>query len=65
MKKQIIYALYKGDQFIDLGTKEHLAKLLNVTPKTIKFYASPSARKRIKNYSNAMFCIRIEEEEEN
>lgn len=40
------YALYHGDTFIDLGTKEYLAKLLNVNVKTIKFYMSPTYRKR-------------------
>ena len=43
------YALYHGDNFIDLGTKEYLAKLLNVNVKTIKFYMSPTYRKRVKD----------------
>ena len=29
-----IYALYHGDNFIDIGTREYLAKLLGVTKKT-------------------------------
>ena len=41
-----IYALYKGDVFIDLGTKDYLAKLLGVTKKTISFYMSPTYQKR-------------------
>lgn len=39
-RSKVIYALYKGDTFINLGTKEDLAKELNVMPKTIKFYSS-------------------------
>ena len=42
------YALYKGDKFIDIGTKEYLAKLLNVRKETIEFYASPTQLKRNK-----------------
>ncbi len=40
------YALYRGDKFIDLGTKQYLAKLLNVKTATITFYMSPTYRKR-------------------
>lgn len=54
------YALYKGDKFIDLGTKEYLAKLLNVKKKTITFYSSPAQLKRTKD--NAYIVVKIEEE---
>lgn len=55
------YALYKGDTFIDIGTAEYLAKLLNVKKETIKWLASPSARKRRRHGedSNATICVRI------
>ena len=61
MKKPICYALYKGDTFIDLGTKEYLANLINVDPKTIVFYMSPTYRKRNKKGNNYI-VIRIEED---
>ncbi len=41
-----MYALYHGDTFIDLGTKEYLANLLGVKKKTITFYMSPTYQKR-------------------
>ena len=44
-----IFALYKGDKFIDIGTKEYLANLLNVRKETIEFYASPTQLKRNKD----------------
>lgn len=40
------YALYHGDDFIDLGTKKYLAKRLNVKESTITFYSSPTYKKR-------------------
>lgn len=55
-----IYALYHGDTFIDLGTREYLAKLLNVTPKTISFYASPTYRKRTND--NGYIVIKVEDD---
>lgn len=62
MSKKYEYALYKGDEFIDLGTKEYLSKLLGVTKKTIGWLASPSARKRRRKGedSNSLLCVRIE-----
>ena len=55
------YALYKGDKFIDLGTKKKLAKLLGVKISTITFYATPSYRKRgLGEYGNRYIVIKIE-----
>lgn len=51
------YALYKGDKFIDIGTKEYIAKLLNVKKETIDFYASPTQLKRIKD--NGYIVVRL------
>lgn len=55
-----MYALYHGDTFIDLGTKEYLAKLLKVKIKTIEFYASPTYRKRTGD--RGYLVIKIEED---
>lgn len=60
MTKKKEYALYKGDKFIDIGTKEYLAELLNVKKETIEFYASPTQLKRIKD--NAYVVVKIEED---
>ena len=56
------YALYKGDKFIDIGTKEYLAKKLNVRKETIEFYASPAQLKRHKD--NCYVVVRIDDERE-
>lgn len=64
MSKENMYALYKGDKFIDLGTKEYLAKKLNVTPNTIYYYTTAAYRKRIKDYSKRLFVIKIEDDQE-
>lgn len=62
MGRKRIYALYKGDAFIDMGTKEHLAKLLNVETDTIIYYSSPSYLKKGKG--NAYIVIKVEDDEE-
>ena len=55
-----MYSLYKGDSFIDLGTKQYLANLLNVKIETITYYMTPAHRKRVK--SNAYIVIKIEDD---
>ena len=54
-----IYALYKGDEFIDIGTIDYLANLLKVTKKTIMFYSSPTYLKRTKG--NGWVVIKVED----
>lgn len=47
--RRMLYALYKGDEFLDIGTKYELAEKFDVEPKTIAWYASPSYQKRTAN----------------
>lgn len=55
-----MFALYHGDKFVDLGTKEYLAELLNVKIGTINFYMSPTYRRRTND--NGYIVIKIEED---
>lgn len=55
-----MYALYHGDKFIDLGTKQYLADLINVKVSSIEFYMSPVYRKRTND--SGWIVIRIEED---
>lgn len=60
MKEKKEYAIYKGDKFIDLGTREYLAKRFGVTEKYISFLASPTARKRGKKEdSNKLIAVKL------
>ena len=61
MSRMKEYALYKCDKFIDIGTKEYLANLLNVRKETIEFYASPTQLKR--NRDNCYVVVRIDDDE--
>ena len=61
MKKD--YALYKGDTFLELGSRKKLAEYLKVSLNTITFYMSPTYKKRAKNeYSNRLIVFRIEDD---
>ncbi len=61
-RSRMVYALYKGDNFVDMGTAEDLAKAMNVKPKFIKYLASPANLKKIENRNNsknAMITVRV------
>lgn len=60
MRKKQEYALYKGDEFIDLGTIEELAERMGVAPNTIRYYQTTIYKKRGKDDSNRKVLIKIE-----
>jgi len=45
-KGKRVYALYKGDEFRDIGTAEYLAEIEDTTIDCIKFCATPTYKKR-------------------
>lgn len=45
------YAIWKGDECIAIGTAKELAKRFGVTVKTIRWWASPAAKRRDKGKS--------------
>lgn len=56
-----VYAAYKGDEFVDLGTKRELAESLGVTEKAIELFMSPSYKAR--KSETKTIVIRIEDDE--
>jgi hypothetical protein len=57
------YALYKGDEFIDIGTAEKLSAKYGFTPGTIRFYASASyMREERSKRPNAVVCVNLGKE---
>jgi hypothetical protein len=58
-----VYAVYKGDKFIDEGTKEELAQRFGVKVKTVGFWVTPRNAKRDKgNRKIAINIGRIDED---
>ena len=50
MKKNIEYAFYKGEDFIDLGTLKEIAKRQRIKYSTLKFYHSNSYKIRVRRW---------------
>lgn len=59
-RKKQEYALYKGDEFIDLGTIPEIAKREGVKPKTIYYYKTSAYKKKFKDDTNRKVLIRLE-----
>ena len=58
------YAIYRGDDFETLGTVEELAKIYNVTVRTIYYLASKQYKRRIKADSKGLAAYAIEKDDE-
>lgn len=48
-----------GDEFLDIGTAEELAKKYNVRKETITFWSSPANKKRVGK--NGKVAVRLDE----
>lgn len=57
------YVVYKGDEFIALGTLEELSKLLNVKMESLRWLSTPSAIKRSQNKRIEVYLIEDEKEQ--
>lgn len=60
------FALYRGDNFVDIGTKQELMEMYNITSDEWSFCISPTAKKRAekrKFLTNAMIIERIEDDD--
>lgn len=58
------YALYKGDEFICLGTIKEIAEFEGVREDTIRFYGTRSYKERLegRNIRNPKILIKIEDD---
>lgn len=58
--KERYYAVYQGDKFLYLGTKDECAKYFGVKRETITYWISPANHKRVKN--KGKIAIVVEED---
>lgn len=55
------YALYKGDALMIIGTIDEIANALNIKSESVKFYSTPTYKKR--TTENARRLVSLEEED--
>ena len=62
MSKVNYYALYKDDELLTVGTYKELADYLNVSERTVKFYTTPTYKRRVDKSKYEV--VKIEDEED-
>lgn len=55
------YALYKGDTLIAIGTVREIAEQTGLSVHTIRYYGTPSYRKRAPGHHNTIL-IKLEDD---
>lgn len=58
-RKKQDYALYKGDELLDMGTAEEIAARRGVKPETIYYYATASQARRHRKSPNGRFLSAV------
>lgn len=62
-RRYAVYAVYKGDEFGNIGTIDELAKIYNVAKGTVTYWTSPINIRRInarKTEGKSRVAIRVE-----
>jgi hypothetical protein len=62
MSKTLEYAIYKGDDFIMIGTIYEISNKLGISPQSVEFYGRPAHHKRVGN--NGLVAVPLRDEEE-
>ena len=57
------YAIYKGDEFVAIGTIKELVKKTGYAESTLRYCTNPASRRR--NKGNRLIVIQVEDDEEN
>lgn len=60
MGKSKLYVVYKGDEIVATGTLEECARKLHIQPSTMRWYATPSARRN----ENSTIAVVVEDFDE-
>ena len=63
-RKPNVFALYRGDTFVDVGTLDELAARTGIKKDSLRFYATSVHRRRMKNPDKCLVCVRLEEDDD-
>lgn len=59
----VLYAVYRGDELIVLGTLRECAERLGVSEKTVRWLSYPAAHRRAERKPGTMVAEKVEAEE--
>ena len=62
-RKRWIYAMYKGEKCLAIGTSNEICKQMNIKMKTFQYYRTNAYKDRIKNRDSkdARIIIKLED----
>lgn len=60
-----IYCVYKGDQFISVGSLKDLSKELNIKIESLRWMSTPSALKRSNGHKLEVYLVQDERDSNN
>lgn len=58
--KLATYAIYRGDELLDVGTRTELAERRGVKPDTISYYATPAYLRRRVHEERSLYVVRVD-----
>lgn len=63
-RKRWVYAVYKGEDCLIIGTREEICEEMNIKRKTFEYYRTNAYSKRLENRKcrKAKIIIRIDDE---
>jgi hypothetical protein len=62
-----VYAVYKGDEFLCVGTSEECAEYLGILPRTVRYYSYEKYKRQVnqrKDPKNYIWVIKLDNEDE-
>lgn len=62
--KPSVFALYKGDEFIDVGTLREISTRQHLTVSTLRYLATNAYRRRLKDVENSKVLVRLDIKED-
>lgn len=56
-----VYAIYRDEDCVAIGTVPEIARILNIKEKTVRWYITETARRIAKSNPNRLFGFKIED----
>lgn len=63
-KKLNEYALYKGEELLEVGTIKEILERVNIKETTLRYYGTATYKRRIEGKKNRAILIKLEDEDD-
>jgi hypothetical protein len=63
-RKPFLWALYQGEELLDMGTTKEIAARRGITEGSLLFLRRPARLRRVAGYEGALALVRVDEDAE-